>query len=149
MLTAIARFFIAVNIFSNRGQSHILIAIETSFNLNQEVTLTAKFWLRWKLLQSRLASKPIVVETSFNRDQNFLSTAIGTGFSHFVSLPVIGLILTTVELAFDCVQNHFDCDWNLTAVETFVTEVKSVFTAVECVLIAIKIFWLKWKCNRG
>ena len=146
MLTAIARFFIAVNIFSNRGQSHILIAIETSFNLNQEVTLTAvgaKFWLRWKLLQSRLASKPIVVETSFNRDQNFLSTAIGTGFSHFVSLPVIGLIFTAIKFIFDCSQNHFHCDCNFTAVETVLTAVKSVLTAVKSVLTAVKIFWLR------
>ena len=53
---------------------------------------------------------------------------------------MIGLILTSIELAFDRVQNHLDCDCNLTAVETIVTEVKSVFTAVECVLTAIKNF---------
>ena len=51
---------------------------------------------------------------------------------------MIGLILNSIELAFDHVQNHLDCNSNFTAVEIIVTEVKSVFTAVECVLAAIK-----------
>ena len=49
----------------------------------------------WNAFQSRS-------EFSFHCDWNMIS--------HLVRWPVIGLILTTIELAFDCVQNHFDCD---------------------------------------